>query len=236
MTGNVRYINMSTKEKTGKMNSKKIVSVVGYCFLLISLQVLNVRAWEHYLGESSQFGNAYYSTKTLIIIIAVVTIIFLLKKWIDLDVSVLKRPPSIKKELMVAGIMSVILIVGIIVIRLVAQNFMPQMAERPFFGWYFMYHTRWFYPISSFLQEAFIRLIIQDNLRKLEDETTKNASLFITALFFCSLHMAYPWYMMLGTALYCLITGYLYNKYKCVYALSIIHFVAGFFPRCFGLV
>ncbi len=219
-----------------KMNSKKIVGIVGYCMLIVSLQVINVRAWEHFLGESSQFGNAYYSTKTLIGIIAVVTIIFLIKKWISLDTTVLKRPPSIKKELQVSAVMVVILIGGIILIRLIAQNFMPAIAERPFFGWYFMYHTRWFYPISSFLQEAFIRLIIQDNLIKLEDETTKYSSLALTALFFCSLHMAYPWYMMLGTALYCVVTGYLYNKYKCVYALSIIHFVAGFFPRCFGLV
>jgi len=219
-----------------ELNSKKIVGIVAYCMLIVSLQVLNVRAVEHFIGENSEFSNAYISTKSLIVIVAIVSIIFMAKKWITVDFLVIKRPPSIKKELQVTAVMVAILIVGIIIIRLIAQNFMPQIAERPFFGWYFMYHTRWFYPFNSFLQECFIRLVIQDNLIKLEDETTKYSSLFLTALFFCSLHMAYPWYMMLGTAVYCIVTGYLYNKYKCVYALSIIHFVAGFFPRCFGLV
>ena len=219
------------------MNSKKIVGVVGYCLLIVSLQALNVRAVEFFTKQNSQFNNGYISTKTLILIVGIVTFFYLKAGYIDFDYSAILHPgANIKKELKIASIAVVIIIVGLIACRLVLQMFKPEVAERPFFGLYFWYHTRWFYPINSFLQECFIRLIIQDNLMKLEDETTTNSSLMLTAFFFCSLHMAYPWYMMLGTVLYCLVTGYLYKKYRCLYGLSIIHFTAGFLPRCFGII
>lgn len=218
------------------MERKKIFGIVGYCMFIVSLHALNVRAVEFFTKQNSQFSNGYISTKTLIAIVLIVTAIYYKFGYIEIDFSIIKHPPSIKKELQVASVMVAIIIVSLIAIRLVYQRFNPAVAERPFFGWYFMYHTRWFYPINSFLQECFIRLVIQDNLRKMEDETTKNYSLMLTAFFFASLHMAYPWYMMLGTAVYCIVTGYLYNKYKCIYSLTIIHFAAGFLPRCFGLI
>ena len=218
------------------MNSKKTIGIVGYCMLIVSLHAINVRTVEYFTKSNSQFNNAYISTKSLILIIAIVTAIYYKLKLIDIDFSIIKQPPSIKNELKVAAVMVAIIVVGLIAFRLILQQIKPEISERPFFGFYFWYHTRWFYPVNSFLQECFIRLVIQDNLRKLEDESTKNQSLLLTAFFFCSLHMAYPWYMMVGTALYCAVTGYLYNKYKCIYGLTIIHFTAGFLPRCFGII
>lgn len=219
------------------MENKKVIGIVGYCFLIVSLHALNIRVVEYFLKQNSEFSNGYISTKSLIAIVLIVSAIYYKLGFIDINFSLLLHPAqTIKKELKIAGIMVAIIVVGLIVIRLILNQIKPEVAERPFFGLYFWYHTRWFYPINSFLQELFIRLVIQDNLKKLEDESTRYASLMLTAFFFASLHMAYPWYMMAGTAVYCIVTGYLYDKYKCIYGLSIIHFAAGFLPRCFGVI
>ena len=225
-----------SEEKEGTLSSRIVLGVVGYCMLIVSLQVLNVRVVEYFTKENSNFDNAYISTKTLIGIVLIVTILFLKLKMIKIDFSPLKISASTIKELKISALLVVVIVVGLIAVRLVYQQFNSEVAERPFFGWYFTYHTRWFYPINSFLQECFIRLVIQDNLKKLEDSSTKNYSLYLVAFFFASLHMAYPWYMMFGTALYCMLTGVLYNKYKCIYCLTIVHFAAGFLPRCFGII
>ena len=218
------------------MDSRKTMGIVGYCMLIVSLQALNVRVVEYFTKQNSQFDNAYISTKTLIGIVIIVTAVFYKFGMISINFEPLRHPKSLKKELLISLILVAVIVVGLIVIRLIYQQFNPEVAERPFFGFYFWYHTRWFYPVNSFLQECFIRLIIQDNLKKLEDETTKYHSLMLVAFFFASLHMAYPWYMMLGTSVYCVLTGILYEKYKCVYGLSIVHFAAGFLPRCFGII
>ncbi|SEQ25209.1 CAAX protease self-immunity [Lachnospiraceae bacterium NE2001] len=204
--------------------------------LLVSLHAINVKTVEYILGETAKFGNGYISTKTLIAITIIVSIIFIKKGLIEVDFSVIRPHKNIKKELIISLILSVLLMLVLIVIRQVLQHFKPEISDRPFFAFYFMYHTRWFYPVNAFLQEMFIRIAIQDNLKKLEDEHTRYMSLLLVGCFFASLHMAYPWYMMIGTALYCMVSGYFYDRYRCFWGLTILHFVGGFFPRCFGII
>ena len=218
-----------------KLTGKKTIGIVGYCMLILSLQAINVRTVEFILGERAVFGNGFISTKSLIVIVVIVTLIFWKAGLIDIDISPLKKLPK-KREILISLGLAAAFMVILILFRQVIQAFHPEIASRPFFRWYFMYHTRWFYPVNVVMQEAFIRFVVQDNLKKLEDESTKYASLLLSGCFFAALHMAYPWYMMIGTAFYCIASGNFYGRYKCFWGLCILHFVGGFFPRCFGII
>ena len=104
------------------MERKKIFGIVGYCMLIVSLHALNVRAVEFFTKQNSQFSNGYISTKTLIAIVLIVTAIYYKLGYIEIDFSIIKHPPSIKKELQVASVMVAIIIVSIIAFSLLYKK------------------------------------------------------------------------------------------------------------------
>ena len=56
----------------------------------------------------------------------------------------------------------------------------------------------------------------------------------LCAVTFALFHAVYGPRMMLLAALLSLVTGWLFQKYRCVWGCSAVHFALGFLPPCFG--
>ena len=147
----------------------------------------------------------------------------------------IKKECNFKREMAEAGLISAALITVMVIYRLIMNGRNPEMAGRPVFGLYLNIHGRWFYPVSSVIQEFMIKGFVQDNLRSISKNQSRHVTVLINAMFFAILHMNYPFYYMLCAGLLCLITGYLYERDGNIWGSGLIHFVIGFMPRALGL-
>lgn len=141
------------------------------------------------------------------------------------------RARSIKWGLLMAIVVAAVLF-GY---RLYLNTLSPENKEVPFFGLYLNMNTRWFYPINMTFQELFIKCFVQENIRKFFSGKHRHIAMFTTAAFFFILHVQYPFYYMVGAALLCAVTGYLYDRYPSIWGPYFVHFAIGFLPRCFGI-
>ena len=103
-----------------KLTGKKTIGIVGYCMLILSLQAINVRTVEFILGERAVFGNGFISTKSLIVIVVIVTLIFWKAGLIDIDISPLKKLPK-KREILISLGLAAAFMVILILFRQVIQ-------------------------------------------------------------------------------------------------------------------
>lgn len=170
--------------------------------------------------------------------VALVEFLFALRKTpltFHLDALKINKECNFKREMAEAAVISAALIAGMVIYRLIMNGKNPEMTERPVFGLYLTIHGRWFYPISSVLQEFMIKGFVQDNLRSISPNQSRHVTVLINAMFFAILHMNYPLYYMLCAGLLCLFTGYLYERDRNIWGSVLIHFVIGFMPRALGL-
>ncbi len=205
--------------------------------IIIFLQVLNVRLFEVITHSESDPYNGFITTKILMIMGCIVTILFARFTSIKLNLRyIIKKGVMPNKELIFTISIIVTVIVGMIITRLVVEQFNEDIATRPFFGLYLSYHARWSYPITCFGQEVYMKVVMQENFTNLCGRKNKHLGILFTALFFGILHMGYNWYLAIGAFVFCIVTGYLYERYKSIWGLTVIHAVIGFLPRCFGFV
>lgn len=120
----------------------------------------------------------------------------------------------------------IVLIGGKIVLLRVAPGFFPEGA--PFWDWSVGTFADIIYPLTVILQEFLARGVMQENLRRIF--TGKHAgalSIFVSALVFGVLHIAYGLPYMLGATLLLGILGIFYHKQGNIWGLCIIHYVLG---------
>ena len=207
-------------------------------FLLtaVACQVVVIKIFPHAVGAPLVEDNAYILTRVMECYLLVLSIIFAVFTKFKIHFECFKPGKErLKKDLIVAGIMSVIMVAALFIIRLVQNQLFPEIAARPWFGLYLGTYMRWFYPISAVLQELFVKGIVEDNITASCKKYNRHFSVWMTALFFFVLHMGYDLPMMFGAAVLCVVTGYLYEKTKSVYGSIIIHFVIGFVPKIIGV-
>ena len=142
---------------------------------------------------------------------------------------------DLKKSLIWGLVMGIIVTAVLFGFRQYLNTLKPENREVPAFGLYLTTNTRWFYPVNIPFQEFFIKCFIQDNFRKLFPGRHKHLSVLMTSALFFVLHLQYPFHYMVGAALLCLVTGYLYEKYPTIWGPVIVHFAIGFLPRSFGI-
>ena len=207
-------------------------------FLLIAVacQVVVIKIFPHVVGAPLEEPNAYILTRIMECYLIVLSIIFAVFTRFKIHFECFKPGRErLKKDLIIAGIMSAIMLAALVLIRLVQNMLFPEIAARPWFGLYLTTYMRWFYPISAVLQELFVKGIVEDNITSSCKKYNKHFSVWMTALFFFVLHMGYGLPMMFGAAVLCVVTGYLYESTKSVYGSIIIHFVIGFVPKIIGV-
>ena len=119
-----------------------------------------------------------------------------------------------------------VLFIGKIILLRVAPGFFPEGA--PFWDWSVGTFADVIYPLTVILQEFLARGVMQENLRRIF--TGKHAaalSIFVSALVFGVLHIAYGLPYMLGATLLLGVLGIFYHKQGNIWGLCIIHYVLG---------
>ena len=181
--------------------------------------------------------NAFITTKILIIVLAVMMVIFVKKTTMKINFNdILITKEEMKQTLIRAGIISIGMILSMIIIRIVKGHFNPKVAVRPYFKLYLTVRTRWFYPVNAFFQEVFIKAFVQDNVRIMAGKDNIHFTVWLTSMYFFVMHMSYPLYYMTIAGLFCLATGYFYEKNRNIWGCALLHFVIGFMPRALGIL
>ena len=181
--------------------------------------------------------NAYITTKILIVVLAIEMVVYVWKTNMKINYKdILITKEELKQTLIRAGIISIGMIVVMIMIRIVRGHFNPKVAARPYFKLYLNVRTRWFYPVNAFFQEVFIKAFVQDNVRIMSGKDNIHYTVWLTSLFFFIMHMSYPLYYMTIAGLFCVATGYFYEKNRNIWGCALLHFVIGFMPRTLGIL
>lgn len=118
------------------------------------------------------------------------------------------------------------LVLGKVVLLQVAPGFFPEGA--PFWDWSVGTFADVIYPLTVILQEFLARGVMQENLRRIF--TGPHAgflSIFVSALVFGVMHIAYGLPFMLGATLLLGVLGILYHRQGNIWGLCIIHYVLG---------
>lgn len=119
--------------------------------------------------------------------------------------------------------------------RLILQQFSSEVAERPFFGFYFDIKHRVYYFVSVLVQEVLAKGVLQYGIEKTLPEDKWYIALPSSALVFGMLHIYHSLYYILGAIAIALISGVFYHRQKNIWASYALHFLIAFLPRCFGL-
>ena len=222
---------MMKKEKNTFLDQKRTVVLASLTAILLNILVTKIMLLANPALDASMINKVYFA------VIAVFFVLLIWKTPMTFSLNALKtgEKKKFRREMLEAAVISLILIAGMIVWRLILNGKDPEAAGRPFFGLYLGIHGRWFYPISAVLQELFIKGLIQENFCSLSPDENRHFTVAVNGIFFAILHMNYPLYYLIGAGLLCIGTGYLYERDRNIWGSSLIHFVIGFMPRALGL-
>jgi len=225
------------KNKAGAFFSDQKQAVVFSAVLSIFLNILVTKIMLMVNPALDAQKDASMINKVFFAVLAVVFGLLVWKTPIAFSLKSLRTGDrrQFRHEMLEAAVVSLVLIAGMIVWRLILNGSDPAAAARPFFGLYLGVHGRWFYPFSCILQEWFIKGFMQENFRSLHPVENKHFTIAVNSIFFAILHMNYPLYYLLGAGLLCFGTGYLYERDRNIWGSTLIHFVIGFMPRALGL-
>ena len=90
------------------------------------------------------------------------------------------------------------------------------------------------YILVAPLQEVLAKSVMYHSFELCLDGKSPWRVNLLCALCFALFHVVYGVSMMLLSILLCLITGWLFHKFRCVWGCAVVHFALGFFPACFG--
>lgn len=225
---------------TNNINSyhhKHTRTVVMFMLITLVIQQLILKFFQIKTKMPAGPRNAYITTKILIVVMATFMIYCVNRTTMKINYKdILITKQEMKQTLIRAGIISVFMIFVMIIVRIVKGHYNPKVAARPYFKLYLTVRTRWFYPVNAFFQEVFIKAFVQDNVRIMAGKENIHYTVWLTSLFFFVLHMSYPLYYMVIAGLFCVATGYFYEKNRNIWGCALLHFVIGFMPRALGIL
>ncbi|MBO7703458.1 MAG: CPBP family intramembrane metalloprotease [Solobacterium sp.] len=225
-----------TENKRRLWNLNHTQATLLYMILVISSFLFGLRLYALIAHDENIRHTLFFGSKMLGVILIILMILFhrhtpVKLNWNGLRGTKEELIPSLK----IGGLMALAVIAVLIGYRIYLNKTVPGATEVPWFGLYLNVNTRWFYPINIPFQELFIKSFVQENITKVFDQKHRHLPIIVTSLFFFIIHVQYPLYYMLGAALLCLSTGYLYRKYPTIWGPVLVHMAIGFLPRCFGI-
>ncbi len=216
---------------------KHAKSVMLFMITTLVIQQLILKFYQLKTKMPAGPRNAYITTKILMVFLGIEMVVYIMKTTMKINFNdILVTKEDFKRTLIRASIISVFMIIAMILIRIVRGSFNDKIAARPYFKLYLNVRTRWFYPLNAFFQEVFIKAFVQNNVRILAGKDNIHFTVWITSLFFFVLHTSYPLYYMTSAGLFCVATGYFYEKNRNVWGCALLHFVIGFMPRALGIL
>lgn len=221
---------MKTDEEEPKEQSIYLLSLVAILIL-----VLTDKICERFLPGYSIPGSENLLIKIYMSIITIAAAVLIACKKITFTFSCFKveKGSGFKMRLLETVIVLVLYAAVLAGYRLYKNTVDPVTAAKPFFGLYLDQRFRWFYPVSALWQELLIKPLWQDNVSRAMKNKWK--TLIFIGLFFCILHMHFPFYYMAAAGVLCFLTGILYEKDRNIWCVWLLHFVMGFLPKAFGL-
>ena len=85
------------------------------------------------------------------------------------------------------------------------------------------------YMVSCFLQDTLSRGFFQSYFVAVfrKNRWNRPISILLTSLIFAQFHYVYGFNLVIGSFIYCFITGFIYEKTRSVVGITIIHFLTG---------
>lgn len=145
------------------------------------------------------------------------------------------EPSKIKHLVLQCLLLAAVIILAFLITRLIAQQFIPSVAERPFFRPYLNVKMRVIYPLVSLLQESLSKSFLLYALEKILPDKHWPLAIVLMSTVFSMLHTTNSVYYVLGSIVVGLFTGWIYHKDQNIWRCSLAHYLIGFLPRCFGL-
>ncbi len=90
------------------------------------------------------------------------------------------------------------------------------------------------YFLVAPLQEVLAKSVMYYSLELCFDRRHPHLVNLMSAMLFCLFHVVYGPFMMLLAAALCLLTGWVFAKYRCVWGCALLHFLCGYFPALLG--
>ena len=115
-------------------------------------------------------------------------------------------------------------------LKFVLRLFLPNSfaPTRPFFDIAAFDLSHVYYIVTAAIQEFLARSVIQGNLRRIINVKHAGAvSIVLSSLIFAALHVHLGFLFMIGAAILAGLEGILYEKYRSVYTLWIVHYTFG---------
>lgn len=155
----------------------------------------------------------------------------LVQPWLGMRV---EKGTGRKTALTCAAVFAVIAAVYVTA-RLIMQNFVPEIAARPFFRTYFEIKHRRYYLVTVILEELLAKGVLQHGAEKVFPKDKWYIALAVSCAVFGMLHIQHTLYYILGSMALALISGIIYHRQGNIWASAALHFFLAFLPRCFGL-
>ena len=208
------------------------VAILFYMLTVLTLSALGFNLMERW-GE----GLSRSFTAMLVEVVALVLLVpFCCFTPFRLTRPVLFRPWPVVRQSLVHGGWWLLGIASLCLLaRLALATPYPQINTRPLVDLQLGVKFRWLYLGTVVVQEYLAKCVMQEKMRQLMH--TPRPWLVITAcsLVFMILHGGYSDIFMLAAGGLNLVTGWMYEKDRCVWSAVLIHFACGFFPRTFGI-
>ncbi len=203
------------------------VFVLTVFFLTGSLWTVGVSFWMH-TGEVFPVGDL---TK-IVEVMGFIALLFLLRYTHitirDFGLSPEKIKPTMKRTAIRLAVLLAVFCIVKCVILLVRPDYFPDGA--PFWDWRQADMRLIQYLITAFVQEFLARGGVQSALdRVFSDGNNKNIGIYLTSLYFMSLHFPYSLPMMIGAGVLSILLGFMYKKDGNIFGVTLFHYCFGKF-------
>ena len=95
--------------------------------------------------------------------------------------------------------------------------------------------SRTTYFLVAPFQEILAKSVMYYSFELVFEERHPHLANLMSAITFGAFHVAYGIRMMLLATALSLVTGWIFQRERCVWGCAVAHFACGFFPACFGL-
>lgn len=229
MSNNEYVFTFSDQTDLVSVEQKRVdaTAILTSFFIICCIWTVGVSVW-------METGKAFDSGYLTIIMEALATIdlIFVLYRTSfrlkDFGLSTVTLVPTLKRT----AIRVLILLAVFCAAKLAILKFKPGFfhEDTPFWDWKEADFRLVRYLFTAFIQEFLSRGGVQESLsRVFEDKHRKDYAIFLTSLFFMSLHFQHGLFMMLGSGILSILLGYMYKKDQNVYGVTIVHYCFGKF-------
>ena len=200
-------------------------SVLVAFFLIGCLWTILVSVWMR-TGERIYVGNL-----TIIMeVIGLAALLVLLKLTSftikDFGLSTKNIGPTLKR----AALRVIALFAAFVVIKLIMLKVYPAYfkSNKPFWDWGDVDYRLIKYLFTAFVQEFLARGGVQEALsRVFSGKHAKDYAIFLTSIYFASLHFQYGLAMMFGAGILSILLGYMYKEDGNIYGVTLFHYFFG---------